>query len=138
MVLIELASDYEGRQNLKPRVRILADVSKCLGAYRNSFSKRAWSMKMFYLSEGVWTELNQPNTLGFEEKFNCNPHEYLKPSDAYLTVYDVLDGAPVFQQKLWRRISASWFAKIGPQAGIAVRKDFNADLTMADSFYLRH
>lgn len=137
VVVIEMASDYGGGQSLKPHTRLRVDVTKCLRAYRNPTAKQAWSFQMFYLSAGRWTEFDQPNTLAFEEKFNCNPREYSSPSAPYLTEYAEIDGVRVFQQKLYRRLTGSWFAMTGPQMAVAVRKEFNADPAMSYTFRLR-
>ncbi len=137
IVVIELASDYDGRQNLKPSTRIEVDLLKCLAAYKNPGQERKWSIKMFSLASGVWTEMDQPNTLAFEEKFNCNPHRYEKAGEPYLTIYSTIDSISVFQQKLWQRLGASWFAVSGPHAATAVRKEFNSDPHMAYWFQQR-
>lgn len=137
-VLLEISSDYGGGQNLKPNTRLEVDVAKCLAAYSNPVQKKPWSFKMFSFSSGKWSEFEAPSTLAFEEKFNCNPREYLQPSDQYLTVYSIVDGVRVFQQKLWRRLSASWFAAEGTARGVAVQKEFTSDPTMTYVFKLRN
>lgn len=141
-VLIELSSDYNGSQNLKPSHRLRVDVDHCLRAYRNPVQKSPWRFKMYYLStttngRGVWTEVDALNTLAFEEKFNCNPRDYQKPSAPYLTVYGEDRGRTVFMQKLWRRIAASWFYLDGPERGVAARKDFPTGVSETYSFRLR-
>jgi len=137
-VFLEISSDYGGGQNLKPNTRLQVDIQNCLAAYANPAQKKPWSYKMFFFSSGHWNEFEAPNTLAFEEKFNCNPREYLGASDPYLTVYSEIDGVPVFQQKLWRRLSASWFAQDGSQKGVAVQKEFTSDPTMTYVFKLRN
>lgn len=126
VVLIEMASDYAGGQNFKANHRIQVDISQCLGAYKNPVQKKPWKFQMFYLNQGQWTGMEQRNTLAFEEKFNCNAHRYSKPSAPYLTAFDVLDGRPVFSQKLWRKLEASWFPISGNLAAIAVFKNFSS------------
>ena len=138
VVLLEISSDYGGGQNLKPNTRIRADLSQCLAAYSNPVQKKPWSMTMYSLGASGWTEFEAPSTLAFEEKFNCNPREYLKPSDPYLTVYSVIDGVHVFQQMLWRRFTSSWFAAEGRERGVAVQKEFTADPTMTYTSKLRN
>lgn len=138
VVLLEIASDYGGGQNLRPNTRVQADVAKCLAAYSNPHQKKPWSITMFSLSAGRWTEFEAPSTLAFEEKFNCNPREYLQMSDPYLTVYSVVDGVRVFQQKLWRRLTSSWFAAEGPERAVAVQKEFTSDPSMTYTFKLRN
>ena len=137
VVMLEISSDYGGGQNLKPNTRLQVEVTKCLSAYSNSAQKKPWSFKMFSLSAKGWSEFEAPSTLAFEEKFNCNPREYLKPSDQYLTVYSAIDGTRVFQQKLWRKLTSSWFAAEGPQRGVAVQKEFTSDPTETYVFRFR-
>lgn len=137
VVLLELSSDYGGGQNLKPNHRLQVDVSQCLRAYRNPVQKQPWKFTMLYLSSGKWTAIEQTNTLGFEEKFNCNPREYLSASAPYLTVYGERNGEPVFQQKLWRRINGSWFGLTGEHRAIAIAHDFETGQAASYSFKLR-
>ena len=122
---IEMASDYSGGQNFKSHHRMLVDLNSCLLAYKNPVQKKPWRFQLFYFNRGQWVEIDPPNTLAFEEKFNCNPHTYSKPSEPYLTVTDLVDGTPVFMQKLWRRIEGTWFGLDGRVAAIAVAKSFN-------------
>jgi hypothetical protein len=136
-VLLEISSDYGAGHSLKPNTRLEVDVAKCLNAYSNPAQKKPWSFKMYSLSGASWTEYSAPSTLAFEEKFNCNPREYLKASAPYLTVYSEIGGLRVFQQKLWRKILSSWFALDGPSAGVAISKDFSADPRMTYRFHLR-
>jgi hypothetical protein len=117
---------------------VKADVAKCLAAYSNPAQKKPWSITMYSRSASGWTEFDAPSTLAFEEKFNCNPREYTKPSAPYLTVYSVIDGVRVFQQKLWRRLSSSWFAAEGAERGVAVQKEFTSDPTTTYVFKLRN
>lgn len=138
VALLEIASDYGGGQNLKPNTRVRADISKCLLAYSNRYQKKPWSITMYSRSENGWSEFDAPSTLAFEEKFNCNPREYLKQSEPYLTVYSVVDGVRVFQQKLWRRLSSSWFAIDGLERGVAVQKEFKSDPAQTYTFKLRN
>ncbi len=137
-VLLEIASDYGGGQNLKPNTRVRADIAKCLAAYSNPYQKKPWSITMYSLAAKGWTEFDAPSTLAFEEKFNCNPREYLKPSDQYLTVYRDIGGIRVFQQKLWRRLTSSWFSLEGPSRAVAVEKSFNSDPSTSYTFRLRN
>lgn len=142
IVLIELSSDYDGRQELNPSHRLRVDVARCLEAYRNPFQKQPWRFEMFYLSKSAsgaatWTEIDPPNTLAFEEKFNCNPREYLKPSAPYRTVYKDIVGETVFMQKLWRRIVSSWYLMNGTNRAVAASKDFSTEPRENYSFRLR-
>jgi hypothetical protein len=136
-VLLEIASDYNGGQNLKPNTRVKADVAKCLAAYSNPHQKKPWSITMYSHTANGWSEFEAPSTLAFEEKFNCNPREYRKPSDQYLTEYSVVDGVKVFQQKLWRKLVSSWFAQEGTARAVAVQKEFTSDPAMTYRFKLR-
>ena len=136
-VLLEISSDYGGSQNLKPNTRLEVDVTKCLNAYANPVQKKPWSFKMYSLTGATWTEFTPPSTLAFEEKFNCNPREYLATGAPYLTVYSAIDGTRVFQQMLWRKLASTWFALQGPEAGVAFSKDFTADPQMTYRFHLR-
>jgi hypothetical protein len=137
VVLIEISSDYAGGQNLKPNTRLEVDVSQCLLAYAKSNEKRGWMFKMYSLNGSAWSPYEPNNTAAFEEKFNCNPREYLKTSDQYLTVYSTIRGTPAFQQKLWRRLNASWFAKEGTNKAVAIHKEFLSDPTQTYRFQLR-
>jgi hypothetical protein len=137
VVLIEMASDYSGGQNLQPHHRIQVDVAKCLAAYKNPVQKKPWRFAMYYLSQGKWTEIDQENTLAFEEKFNCNGHLYSKPSEPYLTAFDQVDGQPVFSQKLWRKLEGSWFASSGSLQAMALFKKFSSDPSQLYKMKLR-
>ena len=136
-VLIEIASDYGGGQNLKPNTRLRADVAKCLAASLNPLQKKPWSMTMFSLGAGGWSEFEAPSTLAFEEKFNCDPHVHLNPADPVRTETSMIDGMHVFQQKLLRGPGSSWFADSGPESAVAVKKEFTADPSMTYQFKLR-
>lgn len=126
-LLIEMASDYSGGQNLKPHHRMVVDLSKCLAAYRNPVQKKPWHFRLFYLNQSRWVETEPANTLAFEEKFNCNGHRYEKPSLPYLTVEGVFESQPVFMQKLWRKIEGTWFGIAGRYRAIAVGKSFSGN-----------
>lgn len=130
-VLLEIASDYSGHQSLVANTRVEVDVARCLAAYSNPAAKKPFSIKMFSrAANGSWSEYEAPSTLAFEEKFNCNPHVFTGAGGAYLTVYR--DG--YFQQKLWRRLTGSWFFLAGPFAAVAGEKDFETGYV----FRLRH
>lgn len=136
-VLIEMASDYSGGQNLQPHHRIQVDLAKCLAAYKNPVQKKPWRFAMYYLSHGKWNQIEQENTLAFEEKFNCNGHLYSKPAEPYLTAFDQIGGQAVFSQKLWRKLEGSWFAAGGSLQAIALFKKFSSDPTQLYKMKLR-
>jgi len=120
-------SDPAPNEQFNVHHRILANVAQCLGAYTNPAQTKPWSIRMFALTNGQWDEYDPGKTLAFEEKFNCNPHIQTSASAPYLTVFSMVDGESVFQQKLWRRLTSSWFSMSGPDMAVAFRKDFDSN-----------
>lgn len=128
-VLIEMSSSYDGGTTLTVHHRIDVKVNDCLLAYRNPAQKKAWSFKMYSLTNGHWVPFDPGKTLAFEEKFNCNPHVMTAPHQPYLTVFSTIDEEKVFQQKLWRKLNSSWFSETGTNRAIAFKKDFDSTYT---------
>ena len=128
-VLIEMSSSYDGAPTLTAHHRLDVRVNDCLRAYRNPAQKKPWSFKMYSLSDGKWVPFDPGKTLAFEEKFNCNPHVMSEKHQPYLTVFTTIAGEKVFQQKLWRKLSSSWFSIEGESAAVAFQKNFDSSYT---------
>lgn len=126
-VVIEMSSSYGGGGTLTPHHRMDVNVGTCLRAYSNPVRKKPWSFKMYALEAGRWVPFDPGKTLAFEEKFNCNPHVTGGVGAQYETVFTTIDDQPVFQHKLWRKLTSSWFSLTGPDRAVAVRKEFSSD-----------
>lgn len=121
-VLIEMASHFPNETVFKPHHRIRVNVGDCLKAYQDPWSKKSWSMRMFYLEDGAWKPVEPPSTLAFEEKFNCNPYKH--DSSEFLTLFRSSQAGELFTQRRWRRIEGSWYMNVGPFKAVSFEKAF--------------
>ncbi len=131
VVLIEMSSSMSGSSSLQPHARIQVDVSRCLAAYKNPDFIQPWTIDMFYQDEnGAWVSYQPPNTLAFEEKFNCNPNVTLTGSGSpTTTVFQTVSSETAFQERESGTDGSNdtWFTQSGPNAAIALLKNFTSD-----------
>lgn len=132
-VLIEMATQFPGQTEFTTHHRLLVQVDRCLRAYRYPSRKMPWSYRMFYKDSGGWQDLTPPNTLAFEEKFNCNPHHH--DSRELLTEFKDSEQGRLFRHQRLRTKGGTWFHADGEQSAVAAEKFFKR--TPGNSYYFR-
>ncbi len=127
VVTLEMATHYNNEGTFKAHHRLEVDIAKCLDAHSRLYDYRPWSLKMFFLNEGRWERIENPqHTLPFEEKFNCDPH--VRTLRAKATVFGTdPSGNQVFQQRRYGVDKGTWFHLEGLNAGTAAFKQMGPD-----------
>jgi hypothetical protein len=121
-----MSTQLAGESEFKAHHRLHVPLNRCLEAYSNPASYKAWSFQMFHLNNGSW-ELFEPvsQASAFEEKFNCNPLYREKDRNFQFEEKDSAQGR-LFRMIKWRNTAnATWFHADGANAGTAAEKDFS-------------
>lgn len=123
VVTFEMSSAYQGGTEYTAHHRLRADVSHCLKAYRNPADPQPWSIELFYLENGRWTSSGMSLPLGFEEKFNCNPHQNANRWQ-HTPEFAPRQSSTLFHHRRKTGTETSWFDLDGPEAAVAREKEF--------------
>lgn len=121
VVLIEMSTTFSKDEEFKPHHRIEVNLSRCYKRYRSPLNPVSWSIRLFYKNDEKWVLMSGlDNTLAFEEKFNCDPYQYL--SYEKKTIF-MQDGEKLlFQHSRWGKDHGSWFFHEGSLSGVLATK----------------
>lgn len=127
LVEFEMSTAYGSQSLFHLHHRFTVKLKDCFLSYPNENIHRDFTIKLTRFEHGQWGQTYQMHARAFEEKFNCNGHDYQSHS-RFQTQYRQFPNVLGFKQvNLKDPLDQlnGWYAMSGELAGVMIEKTFN-------------